>query len=89
MYSLLQHAAQPRSGGADAAQGGNGDAQEGQRSTRPRAQPLEAELRGAEATARPGPEGAGGPPAAATAGTTKKHMHARKHAGTCVAAQML
>lgn len=66
-----QHAAQPHPGGANAAQGGDGGAQEGQRPARPRAQPLEAELRGAETAARPGPEGAGRPPAAATAGATK------------------
>lgn len=78
-----QHAAQPCPGGADAAQGGDGGAQEGQRPARPRAQPLEAELRGAQEAARPGPEGAGRPTAAATAGATKSmSTHTSTHRET-------
>lgn len=42
--SSFQHAAQPRLGRTDAAEGGNGNTQEGQLPTCPRAQPPTTEL---------------------------------------------
>lgn len=84
--SSSQHAAQPRPGRTDTAEGGDGDIQEGQRTTCPRAQPPKTELRGAETTAQSGPEGVGRTPTAATAGTIYSHTQRQVCA---VAAQMI
>lgn len=72
-----QHVAQPRLGRTDAAERGDGEPQEGQRPTGPRAQPPETELRGAYATAQSRPERVGRPPASATAGTIDSEKDAR------------
>lgn len=73
MYNLCisssQHVAQPGPRRADTAEGGDGDTQEGQCPTCPRAQPPKTELRGAQTAAQSRPGGVGRPPAAATAGT--------------------
>lgn len=42
--SFLQHASQPRPGRTDTAEGGDGDTEEGERPTCPRAQPPKTEL---------------------------------------------
>lgn len=74
-FSSSQHAAQPRFGRTDAAEGGDGDTQEGQLPTRPRAQPPKTELRGAQTTAQSRPARVGRPAAAAAAGTIHSHKH--------------
>lgn len=70
---FIQHAAQPRPGRTDAAQGGDGDTAEGQRSAGPRAQSPQTELRGAPAATRSRPEGVVRPPTAAAAGTVNSN----------------
>lgn len=73
MFPFFQHVAQSHPGRTDAAEGRAGDSEEGQLAAGPGAEPPAAELRGAAAAAHSGPEGVGGPAAAAAAGTPPRH----------------